>query len=124
MKTSIRIPLVARCVGLALIGGAVLSSNVSAGESSDPPSITVKFADLNLQTPAGVEALYKRIHGAATQVCDSGVQRNLLILTSDRKCAVAAETQAIEKVHNAALSAFYQRKTGPQNALVAMSNGK
>jgi UrcA family protein len=108
MKTSIRIQLVARCVGLALFGGAVLSSHVLAGEPSDPPSITVKFADLNLQTPAGVEALYKRIHSAATQVCDSG-DRNLSILTSDRKCAATAETQA---------------KMGRPNALVAMSNGK
>jgi UrcA family protein len=124
MKTSIRIQLVTRCAGLALIGGAVLSSHVLAGEPSDPPSITVKFADLNLQTPAGVEALYKRIHSAAIQVCDSGVGRNLLILTSDRKCAATAETQAIEKVHNAALSAFYQRKVGRPNDLVAMSNGK
>jgi UrcA family protein len=123
MKTSIRIQLVARCVGLALIGGAVLSSHVLAGELSDPRSITVKFADLNLQTPSGVEALYKRIHSAATQVCYSG-GRNLSNLTSDRTCAAAAETQAIEKVKNAALSAFYQRKVGRPNALVAMSNAK
>jgi UrcA family protein len=123
MKTSIRIQLVTRCAGLALIGGAVLSSHVLAGEPSEPPSITVKFADLNLQTPAGVEALYKRIHRAATQVCDSG-GRSLTILAYDRTCAAAAETQAIEKVQNAALSAFYQRKVGRPNALVAMSNGK
>jgi UrcA family protein len=124
MKISNRIRVVARCVGLALIGGAALSSHVLAGEPSDPPSITVKFADINLQSPAGVEALYKRIHSAATQVCDSGSDRNLATLTYDRRCAAAAETQAIEKVHNPALSAFYQRKVGGQNALVAMSNGK
>lgn len=123
MKTSIRIQHVARCVGLALIGGAMLSSHVLAGEPSDLPSITVKFADLNLQTPAGVEALYKRIHSAATQVCASD-DRYPSMLTYDRKCAAGAETQAIEKVHNAALSAFYQRKVGRPNALVAMSNSK
>jgi len=124
MKTSTRIQLVARCVVLALIGGAVLSSHVLAGESSDSASITVKFADLNLQSPAGVEALYKRIHSAASQVCESGTDRNLSILTYDRKCVAATETQAIEKVHNAALSAFYQRKVGGPNTLIAMSNGK
>jgi UrcA family protein len=124
MKTSIRIQLVARCVGLALIGGTVLSSSVLAGAPSDPRSITVKFADLNLQTPAGVEALYKRIHSAATQVCDSGADRNLSILIYDRKCAGATETKAIEDVHNSALSALYQRKVGGPVALVAMSNGK
>jgi len=123
MKSSIRIQLVARRVGLALIGGAVLSSHVLAGEPSNSPSITVKFADLNLQTPAGVEALYKRIRSAATQVCDSRY-RTLSVLTYDRQCAAAAETQAIEKVHSAALSAFYQRNVGVPNALIAMSNGK
>lgn len=123
MKTSICIKLAARCLGGALIGGALLGSQVFA-EPTNPPSITVKFADLNLQTPAGVEALYKRIHRAATQVCDSGGKRDLLTLTFDGKCAAATETQAVEKVHNAALSAFYQRKVGGPNALVAMSNGK
>lgn len=124
MKTSIRIQLAARCLGIALIGGALLGSQVFAAGPSDPPSITVKFADLNLQAPAGVEALYKRIHRAATQVCELGVDRNLWIMTYDRKCVAATETQAIEKVHNAALSAFYQRKVGAPNEQVAMSNGK
>jgi hypothetical protein len=61
---------------------------------------------------------------SATQVCDSGVDRNLSILTYDRKCVAATEAQAIEKVHNAALSAFFQRKMGRPSALVAMSNDK
>jgi UrcA family protein len=124
MKTSIRIQFAARCLGLGLIGGALLGSQAFAAVPTDPPSIRVKYGDLNLQTPAGVEALYKRIHSAATQVCDSGGDRNLSILTYDRKCAAATETQAIEKVNNAALSAFYQRKVGGPNAVVAMSNGK
>jgi len=51
MKTSTRIQLVARCVGLALIGGAVLSSHVLAGESSDSASITVKLPTLIYSHP-------------------------------------------------------------------------
>jgi UrcA family protein len=121
MKTLTRIQLVARCVSLALIGGALLNPQAFAAE---PASTTVKYSDLNLQTPAGVQALYKRIHNAAQQVCDSGGDRNLSILSFDRKCAASAENAAIKQVHNEALSAYYQTKIGRPNALVAMSDGK
>jgi UrcA family protein len=37
--------------------------------SLDPPPITVRYEDLNLDTPAGARALYARISTAATKVC-------------------------------------------------------
>jgi UrcA family protein len=121
MKTSIRIELAVRCLGLALIGGALLGSQVFAAE---PPSTKVKYGDLNLQTPAGVEALYKRIDQAAKEVCALAGTRGLLNLTFERDCVASTESQAIKRVHNEALSAYYQAKIGRPNARVAMSNGK
>ena len=47
---------------------AFAAFNAHAGD--DVRSETVKFADLNLSTQAGVEALYGRIHAAALRVCD------------------------------------------------------
>lgn len=123
MKTSIRIQLVSRCLGLALIGGALLGSQVFAAEPTDPPSIRVKYGDLNLQSSAGVETLYKRIHSAAKDVCAFAGDRELSVLTFDRNCAANTESLAIKQVNNAALSAYYQAKIGRPNALVA-SNGK
>jgi UrcA family protein len=124
MKSSIRIELAVRCLSLALIGGALLGSQVFAAEPTDPPTMTVKYGDLNLQAPVGVETLYKRIHSAAKQVCAIAGDRELSFLTLQHNCVASAESAAIQQVHNEALSAYYQAKIGRPNALVAMSSGK
>jgi len=82
--------------------------NAYAGD--DARSESVKFADLNLGAPAGVEALYGRIHAAAQRVCDQPAGE----LDGVRRCVRKAESQAIGKVNNPLLTAFYQKKTGSQ----------
>jgi UrcA family protein len=83
----------------------LVAFNAHAGDSR---SETVKFADLNLGSPAGVEALYGRIHAAAWRVCQqpAGEQRAV------RRCMTKTESEAIGKVNNPLLTAFYQKKTG------------
>ena len=44
--------------------GSALSVPANA-DTSDIPSVTVKFADLDISRPAGATKLYGRIHGAA-----------------------------------------------------------
>ena len=85
---------------------ALVTSNAHAGD--EVRSETVKFADLNLGSPAGVEALYGRIHAAARRVCDqpAGEQAGI------RACMTKAESEAIGKVNVPLLTGFYQTKTG------------
>ena len=85
---------------------ALVASNAYADDQVR--SETVKFADLNLGTPAGVEALYGRVHAAARRVCDqpAGGQAGI------RACMTKAESEAIGKVNVPLLTAFYQKKTG------------
>ena len=52
---------------MALACGLIVS-NAHAGDEAR--SETVKFADLDLSSSQGVEALYRRIHAAARRVCD------------------------------------------------------
>jgi UrcA family protein len=74
-------------------------------------SETVKFADLNMGTPSGVQALYDRIHAAAKRVCSDGDPFQQIAANA---CARKAEARAIEKVSLPQLTAFYQAKTSGQ----------
>jgi UrcA family protein len=78
--------------------------------ASDDRSETVKFADLNLGSQAGVEALYARIHAAAWRVCAQPAGE----LPAVGKCMRKAESEAIGKVNVPLLTALYQKKTGGQ----------
>jgi UrcA family protein len=92
---------------------ALVACNAHAG---DVRSETIRFADLNLGSPSGVEALYLRIHAAARRVCSQPAGE----LTSDRSCITKAESEAISKVNVPLLTAFYQHKTGTQpQAIIA-----
>ena len=88
----------------------LLASHAYAADQG--PSETVKFADLNLSTQAGAEALYSRIHAAARRVCKqpSGLERAVI------PCMTKAESEAIAKVDAPLLTAYYQKQTGSHPA--------
>jgi UrcA family protein len=83
----------------------LVASNAHADEIR---SQTVKFADLNIGTPAGAEALYGRIHAAARCVCDYPLAWRAAVSA----CVTKAESEAIGKVNIPLLTALYQSKTG------------
>ena len=88
-----------------------------SAHAGDVRSETVKFADLNLGTPAGVETLYGRIHAAARHVCvmPGGEQAAV------RGCMTKAESEAIGKVNVPLLTALYQKNTGNQPKTITAS---
>ena len=83
----------------------LIAFNAHAGDSR---SETVKFADLNLDTQAGAETLYQRIHAAALRICDQPAGEQAAV----RGCTTKAESNAISQVNVPLLTAFYQKKTG------------
>ena len=88
--------------------------NAHAGDSR---SETVKFADLNLGTSAGAEALYGRIHSAAWHVCQQPAGE----MQAVGKCMRQTESDAIGKVNAPLLTALYQKKTGGQAPTITAS---
>jgi UrcA family protein len=68
----------------------------------------VKFQDLNVTTPEGVQALYGRIHAAANRVC---FESDPVLRGAQGACARKAEANAIEKLNLSQLTAYYKIKT-------------
>src|SRR5262249_13829101 len=88
-----------------LLAGVLVVCNAAAAEQFRAE--TVKYQDLNVATPAGVEALYRRIHFAARRVCSPG---NWLEELGATACAKDAEARAIQKVNLPSLTAYYRMK--------------
>jgi UrcA family protein len=95
---------------VALLAGVLFVSKASAGEQLR--SETVKFQDLNVSSPVGAEALYNRIHAAAKRVC----AQPGLWQPAEIACVRKAEADAIGKVNQPLLTAFYRTKTGDHTA--------
>ena len=69
----------------------------------------VKFQDLNVNKPAGVEALYGRIHSAARRVCS---ETDKMQQTRAFACTKKAESQVIRTLNMPLLTEYYQITTG------------
>jgi UrcA family protein len=69
---------------------------------------TVRFQDLNVNTPAGVAALFRRIHLAAERVCSPPAGWPEKIRAA--ACARDAEAKAIEKLNLPLLIDHYRMK--------------
>jgi len=100
-----------------LLAGVLFASNALA---DDPVrSETVKFQDLNVSSPAGVEVLYRRIHFAAKRVC--APPAGWAAPVGAATCTKDAEARAVAKVNLPQLTAYYQAKTGERTQTIAQN---
>ena len=91
-----------------LVVAAALAVGMLAGVThaaeAEVPAQTVRFQDLNLNTDAGVQVLYKRIHGAANQVCGNFNVRDLEGARIHKACVERAVADAVATVNNQMLT--------------------
>ncbi len=86
---------------------------IAAVAVQTPPSLTVRFGDLNLNSTEGVANLYARIQLAATEVCrpaegPQSVSRRLW--TAWNSCYYRALADTVRTVHNDRLSAYHWQR--------------
>jgi UrcA family protein len=97
----------------AIFGALTCSlATVCSAAETDPPQITVKFADLDVSNPQGAAALYGRIQRAARQVCPHVDARDLGSKGKMDACVNKAIADAVAKVDQPALFDAYNRHNG------------
>ena len=90
-----------------LATGSFAVNAQSAEPAAEIPSVTVRYADLNLNTPAGVEVLYARLRAAARDVCNVGERRPLNEAIAAKACyrrtlaAVVDGVPSLSSLHRA-----------------------
>ncbi len=91
---------------------ALLAATTGGAYAQEAPQLHVKYADLNLNTTAGANVLYRRIGAAAKQVCGDPDRRDLARTTQATACTARAVAEAVAKVGAPALTRVYARETG------------
>ena len=81
---------------LAMLAGA--PAMASTLDDSAPPSVRVRFGDLNLSQPAGVRALRARIDSAARIVCGDYQSLDLQRTSVFRNCVAHARDAALAQI--------------------------
>jgi UrcA family protein len=98
---------------LALCALFLLAGVAIAGPQDEAPttrSVKVQYADLNLNSSAGVTALYKRIRAAARRACAlDGHLQTFELRKKQQECQHVAVANAVDSLRNERLSAVHQR---------------
>lgn len=90
-----------------LFGSAAVGTPWTSAQASEetPPSKTVKFADLDVRTLEGSQALYRRIRIAAYKVCESN-EHDPVMREAKPRCIDTAIDNAVKKVNAPYLTAL------------------
>jgi UrcA family protein len=101
--------LTIRCAAILLAAGSCLPTFAE----DELPTKPVHYADLNLKSPEGIAALYRRIERAAVEVCDMPQgTRQLRIESEIKACRNDATDRAIVSAGLPRLNALHLAKTG------------
>ena len=89
--------LIAIIVGCAVMGSAVAQEQVA-----------IDYSKMDLTTPVGADALYRRILNVADAVCPQDQALGMQGRFEARKCVRKAVGHAVEDVHHPLLTARYR----------------
>ena len=90
---------------LAILALLFAESGMAVPRVDEAPSVTVRYYDLNLDTPEDVASLYGRIRTAAIDVCKQS-EGSQLVNRVYWSCVAHAIANAVKDVHNERLSAY------------------
>jgi UrcA family protein len=106
--------MIARILALSVMSAAATLTQAGTPAADDVPTVRVHYADLDLSTEHGAATLYKRIEGAAKQVCPSANWPSARTAKLAQTCVAAAIERAVADVNSpqlARLSALRSHRT-------------
>jgi UrcA family protein len=107
----------------ALLGLALCSSLAMAAADGVVATRVVSYADLNLSSPQGVAALYRRITVAAEEVCGPAEWPGSRVPTPEyRDCVSHAVADAIRRVNRPGLSDYHLHQLHRPQVLLSLAD--
>ena len=103
---------VKRAVVASVATAVMMFAGHANAETSDVPSVTVRYDDLDLATKQGAHTLYRRIVAAAEKVCPDYQTRDLGRITRAQSCRAAAISRAVRQVNSPQLAVIYAERGG------------
>jgi UrcA family protein len=94
-------------VASLLSTGIAWAAAPAAAQSGAPLTTSVRFSDLDLTSARGAELGYRRIAGAAEQVCPPLISSDIHARSRMRGCVRTAIAETVEKINQPALTAYY-----------------
>jgi UrcA family protein len=87
---------------LSALAASLLAATASAGAvygwSDQPPSVTVRYGDLNLASADGRSSLYRRLRQAAQQVCPDADASDMGRFARSQACQIQAVQRALRSI--------------------------
>jgi UrcA family protein len=104
--------LIHAAAALLAVASQAHAAAPTSAVNPDSYSTAVHFADLNLDHPAGIAALYRRLNWAAERVCgEPQLTGSHLISPYWQSCVAQAVSSAILAVDRPALTAYHRAQT-------------
>ena|ERR1700754_1153892 len=91
---------------------SLAAAHAQATAPLDVQSITVQYADLDLDHKAGITALYQRIQNAAHRLCKPNAGEMLVSKRTYLTCLDQAVSTAVARIDRPALSDYVALRTG------------
>jgi UrcA family protein len=103
-----------------LVAATLCAVFTAGAQAAEVAQIHVKYADLNVNNPAGAAVLLQRIHAAAVKVCRVPASRELDVASKATACITKATADAVAAVNAPALTGLYQAKVGGNTQLATV----
>jgi len=88
---------------------------IPLSQAADAPTITVKYAGLNLETAAGAHALYSRLRSAASSVCSLSDKVDPMYRRGWEQCFEMTLATSVRSVNRPQLTLAYAEDHSPSD---------